>query len=61
MVELLTIKEVCKILRLGERTVYQLCRDGRLPGTVKVGGKWRVDRLALEKWIRTGGDANDSH
>lgn len=55
MVELLTIREVCTVLRLGERTVYQLCRDGRLAGAVKVGGKWRVDRDALMEWVKKEG------
>ena len=37
--ECLTIPEVAKLLKLGERTVYQLARDGRLVGAAKKNGK----------------------
>lgn len=56
MIELLTIREVCAILRIGERTVYELCRAGRLPGAIKVGGQWRVHRERLLNWVEHGGE-----
>ena len=51
----LTISEVSVLLRLGQRTVYELCRQGRLGGAIKIGGQWRVERTALEAWVRQGG------
>lgn len=51
----LTIPEVSVLLRLGQRTVYELCRQGRLGGAIKIGGQWRVERTALEAWVRQGG------
>lgn len=60
MIELLTIREVCVLLRVGERTVYDLCREGRLPGAIKVGGQWRVHHERLLKWIEQGGEAGFS-
>ena len=51
----LTISEVSVLLRLGQRTVYELCRQGRLGGAIKIGGQWRVDRTAQEAWVRQGG------
>lgn len=52
MSELLTLREVMDLLRIGERTVYEMCRTGRLPGALKVGGQWRVRRGDLEAWLR---------
>jgi len=54
--EYLTIDEVCELLQLGKRTVYELARTGRLPGAAKVGGQWRVNRHKLMAWLEDGGD-----
>lgn len=56
--EYLTIPEVAKLLKLGERTVYQLARDGRLGGAAKVGGQWRCEKGALLDWLKRGGEAH---
>ncbi len=56
MPKYLTINEVAELLRLGERTVYDMLRAGRLPGAAKVGGKWRVDREKLVAWVAAGGE-----
>ena len=56
MPEYLTIKDVASVLKLGERTVYDMLRGGRLPDAAKVGGKWRVDRVRLEEWMAAGGE-----
>lgn len=52
----LTIPECCDLLRLSERSVYDMARGGRLPGAAKVGGKWRVNRRMLLEWLAQGGD-----
>lgn len=52
--EFLTIPEAAELLRIGERTTYQLVRDGELPA-IKVGGQWRVHRKTLIKWAKKGG------
>ena len=48
----LTIQEAARLLRLGERTTYRLAREGELPGAVKLGNQWRVDREVLMGWVR---------
>jgi len=53
-IEFLTIPEACEILRLGERTVYELCRQGRLGGAVKIGNQWRIEKSVFEQWVRQG-------
>ena len=55
--EFVTLKEVCSMLRIGERTAYELCRTGKMGGAVKVGGLWRIEREAFEEWVRKGGGA----
>ena len=56
MPEFITIKQVCDLLQLGERTVYDLCRQGKLAGAAKIGGQWRVDRTKLLDWLADGGE-----
>jgi excisionase family DNA binding protein len=54
--EYLTIDDVCELLQLGKRTVYELARTGRLPGAAKVGGQWRVNKAKLTAWLEAGGE-----
>ena len=56
MADFLTIKEVCVLLRLGERTVYDLCRQGKLVGAAKIGGQWRINKDTLMAWLEAGGE-----
>jgi len=49
--EIFTLKEVAAYLKIGERTVYRLVQEGKLPG-FKVGGSWRFKRTDIEDWIR---------
>ena len=55
--EFLTLSEVAALLKLGERTTYDLARQGRLVGAAKIGRQWRVGKKALEAWLREGGEA----
>jgi excisionase family DNA binding protein len=48
--ELLTLLELAKFLRVGQRTAYRLAREGDVPA-VKVGGQWRVPRAELERHL----------
>lgn len=43
------------ILRIRERTAYELCRTSRLGGAGRVGGQWRIEKTAFEEWVRRGG------
>ncbi len=38
-------------------TIYQMVKEGRIPGVVKVGRAIRFDVDKLEAWIANGGDA----
>ena len=48
--EVLTVKEVCKILRVHPTTVYKLTRQGRIP-SFRVGTEWRFRADQIERWM----------
>lgn len=45
--ELLTVQEVAKILKVTTRTVYNLIARGELKAT-KVGGQYRISRESID-------------
>jgi len=51
------VAEVAKLVRLGRRTVYEMCRTARMPGAAKIGNKWRVRRATLLAWLEARGEA----
>lgn len=48
--EYLNLREVAELLRLKERKLYDLVREGRIP-CVKVTGKWLFPRARIDAWI----------
>jgi len=48
--QVLTIKEIAKILKLAEKTVYSMAQDGELP-VFKVRGQWRIRRVDFVGWM----------
>jgi excisionase family DNA binding protein len=49
--EILTIREVAVLLKLGTGTIYNTMAHSReLPG-LKVGGQWRFRRGDIDGWI----------
>jgi len=49
--EVLTAEEAARYLRVGERTLRRMLREGRLPGR-KVGREWRIAREALDRYLK---------
>ena len=47
--EILTIREVAALLKIGNKTTYTLAQSGELPG-FKAGGQWRFRRVDIERW-----------
>lgn len=50
MSELMTTREVADYLRIKERKVYDLVREGRIPCS-RVTGKWLFPRKLIDLWI----------
>jgi excisionase family DNA binding protein len=48
--EVLTIKDVVALLKVGNKTVYSMAQNGELPG-FKVRGQWRFSRKDLDAWM----------
>lgn len=48
--EVLTLKELASLLRVGEKTIYSMAQSGELPG-FKVRGQWRFSRKDIDGWI----------
>lgn len=53
--QILTLREAARELRLSKETTAKLLRQGRLPG-VRVGERWRVLPEALNDFLRSGGN-----
>lgn len=51
MKELLTVREASQLLKINEKKLYALLKQGRLPGT-KVTGKWLFPRAELERFMK---------
>ena len=51
--ELMTCAEAAAYLRLHERTIGRLLKQGALPG-VKVGRQWRLRRADLDAYLAGG-------
>ncbi len=48
--KILTIHDVAQYLRLSEATVYQMARDGLIPG-LRLGRTWRFRQEMIDDWL----------
>jgi len=48
--EVLTIKEICDLLRVHPTTVYKMVRQGKIP-SFRVGTEWRFRKDAIVRWM----------
>jgi excisionase family DNA binding protein len=53
----LTVAELADLLRVSQRTAYQLVETSAVP-TVRIGGQWRIPVSQLERWLAEGGDVD---
>jgi len=52
--EIMTIKDLSSYLKINEKTIYKLAKQGKLPG-VKIGGMWRFKKEAIDNWMMNTG------
>ena len=52
--EVYTIEEVAKMLKVSEQTIRALVRDGTLPAK-KVGRAWRIKKTDFEAYMSSEG------
>ena len=48
--DILTVEEVCEVLRMGYNAVYDLLNDGKLKA-YKNGRVWRITKQALIQYV----------
>jgi excisionase family DNA binding protein len=48
--EVLTLKELCDLLRVHPSTVYKLLREGKIP-SFRVGSEWRFRKDVILQWM----------
>ena len=49
--ETVKVAEAANILGIGRQTAYQLAREGKLPGALRLGRRIVVSRKALEAFL----------
>ena len=55
--EVITVKQASKKLKISRALAYQLAREGKLPGAIRLGAKRIiVSRVQFERWLN--GDEN---
>ena len=57
MIKMISVKEAARQWNITERRVAELCRSGRIEGTVRQGRSWQIPADALkpaDKRIRSG-------
>jgi DNA-binding transcriptional regulator LsrR (DeoR family) len=50
-----TPNEVAPRMAMSEYTVRKLCRQGKMPGAVKIGGRWKIDPAKTLALSQTAG------
>ena len=55
MTELMTLGEVAAYLRVTEKTIYRLLKQGSIPAT-KVGHRWRFNKARIDEWLHQNSD-----
>jgi excisionase family DNA binding protein len=57
--QLLSVKQVAKLLNYKESTIYKWAQDGKIP-VIRIGRTWRFRRGDLDAWLenRLNGDGD---
>lgn len=50
----LSVRDICRVLQIGEVTARKLMQTGAIPGAVKIGRSWRVDKATIRRFCEGG-------
>lgn len=50
---LLSVTEMCRLLKISRATLVRMDKSGKLPGRVKLGGSVRFHRETVETWLQS--------
>ena len=56
--DILTVKEVAEYLRIGQRSVYKLIKEQKIPA-IRILNKWRVEKKQLDRIFKNPGKQRD--
>lgn len=52
MDNILTPEELCKYLKISQRTLYRMLSKGKLPFAMKIDGSWRFFEKDVEQYLK---------
>lgn len=55
--DILTIEDLCKILKIGRNRAYELLETEKIKG-FRLGRPWKIPRIALENYLKEQAGAN---
>lgn len=50
---LLSVNEMCKLLKISRATLVRMDKSGKLPGRIKMGGSVRFHRKTVDNWLQS--------
>lgn len=50
---LLSVTEICALLKISRATLIRMDKSGKLPGRIKLGGSVRFHRETIETWLQS--------
>ena len=50
---LLSVTEICTLLKISRATLVRMDKSGQLPGRIKLGGSVRFHRETVETWLKS--------
>ena len=50
--DILTVDELCEVLRIGKNTAYQLLKIGKIK-SIKVGNIYKIPKYAVKDYIKS--------
>lgn len=57
--DFISVKDICEYLGVHHSMVYKKLGNNELPGAVKFGNVWRIDREKFMEYIKMGGDKSN--
>jgi len=51
LIDIMTVHDLAKYLRLSESKIYKLAREGSVPA-MRLGKTWRFRKSLVDEWIR---------
>jgi excisionase family DNA binding protein len=49
----LTVEEAARVLGIGRQVAYELARIGKLPGVLRLGHRYVISRIALDRYLES--------